>query len=250
MLNKTQLLDKSVTNLISYAIRARDPQMKWWGLGGYKENMKAAWTKYEELYNSILPNLPPSEKAVLRHFIDQIASFSPYLYYRIPDNMQETIDQFRSLLDTRPDEETLHKFLKAQPDLLFRVFNCCGPVVFLSKPHLGADYIPDFVIGYRATGGFHWQFIEIESPNFQLFTKKNVQSSKLSAALRQLLEWKGWLRENIAYAHQFFPDMIEPALKLVIGRRHDLTAKQASLLKVMNSEQHRLEIVTYDRLLS
>lgn len=70
----------------------------------------------------------------------------------------------------------------------------------LPKARLGNQYVTDFIIGDRDSGGRRWIAVELESPKRGMFTRAGDPSRPLSHAIRQILDWRDWLTENHAYA--------------------------------------------------
>lgn len=58
---------------------------------------------------------------------------------------------------------------------------------------------PDFMLCEMDSGGYHWILIELESPTHRSMTKAGEQSAKLTHALRQIRDWRIWLRKNIQW---------------------------------------------------
>jgi hypothetical protein len=112
----------------------------------------------------------------------------------------------------------------------------------IPQKRLGAEFIPDFVIGVRHSGGYRWMLVELESPAALMFRKDGDPSAALQHALRQLTDWRAWLMRNRDYAARSREDAglgltdvspNSPGLVLV-GRERDLD-------RANNPRRQRLE---------
>lgn len=78
--------------------------------------------------------------------------------------------------------------------------------VIISKLRLGANCIPDFVIGIDARSkGFRYCLIEIKTPHTPPYIKKGDPSADLTHAMQQIRDWKAWLEKNTQEAQRIFP---------------------------------------------
>ena len=73
----------------------------------------------------------------------------------------------------------------------------------LPKFKLAEKFVPDFlVVGIPPYSQSHTPtvtMVELEHPTMQLFTKAGDQTSQLSHAIRQVQDWRQWVRENHSY---------------------------------------------------
>jgi hypothetical protein len=93
--------------------------------------------------------------------------------------------------------------------------------------------------------------IELESPRHPALTAAGKMSTKMTEAVRQIGDWRSWLRENIAYAQRelcFEGINAEIPAIVVIGRRSALDARHAKRYRELSMAQ-ALSVMTYDRLL-
>jgi len=75
-------------------------------------------------------------------------------------------------------------------------------------------------------------------------------SGKITEAMRQIGDWRAWLRENIAYAQRqlgFEGINAEIPGVVIVGRRSELDAKHAARYRELSMTE-RLSVMTYDRL--
>src|SRR6185437_1062162 len=86
------------------------------------------------------------------------------------DDISETdVATYRKVLDGARDERPLQRHLASEPILLIQHLRGGHGRWVLSQKRLGSEYVPDFVIGERSSGGFEWQFAELQSPLARLF---------------------------------------------------------------------------------
>ncbi len=133
------------------------------------------------------------------------------------------------IIKTANDERPIQEFLKNNPYFLTRKTFAHHGQICIPKPKLGAEYEPDFLIAGVDSGGLWWYGVELESPKYSMFTKKGEITSHLNHALRQIDDWRGWTRENIAYAQKQYMHIDgDLACYVLIGRREneELTEKK------------------------
>lgn len=70
----------------------------------------------------------------------------------------------------------------------------------LPQKRLGAEHVPDFMIGEKDSLGYRWQAVELEHPKDRMFTKAGNPTAKLTHAIRQIQDWRTWLQQNQNYA--------------------------------------------------
>jgi len=99
----------------------------------------------------------------------------------------------------------------------------------IPKKKLGAEYETDFVIGEKSSAGYEWMAVELESPTAHVFTKSGDFTAEANHAIRQITDWRVWLRSNISYAEKPRSDNglgllnIDPELPglILMGRRNE-----------------------------
>lgn len=173
-------------------------------------------------------------------------------------------------------EESIHQFIGANQHVLD----------FLdwdrwrwSKFPLGTSFITDFVSVGRYPYSNRPQplitFVELERADVPLFTKAGDPAAFLTHALRQIHDWKGWVRENRAFLATEFhrridevaPSEADRELRrhlyniqgsfrygfvdryLIIAGRRPVAVSDRLRLSQMNDDLHAITIITYDALL-
>lgn len=172
-------------------------------------------------------------------------------------------EEFEALLDKAKDEETVHGFLEAHPQLLPDVgFFHNGPRgdLVVSKLPLGEDFICDFAFVTEDSQTLLFTCIEIESPAKRLFNKGAAFSRDYLDARQQIADWNGWAQQNMRQALRLFDRLgqwlsverysITLQCILVMGRRAEInTVKRRQRWAAENAlRQASMNIMTYDRL--
>jgi hypothetical protein len=127
----------------------------------------------------------------------------------------------------------------------------------IPKARLGADHVTDFLIADRHSFGFEWQAVELESPLRPMFTKSGDPSQYLNHAIRQITDWRSWLKANQPYAARSRDDGglgltdIDTNVKglILIDRRSNVRPETSARRRQMVQDLN-IEIHTYDYLLS
>jgi hypothetical protein len=159
------------------------------------------------------------------------------------------VEEFHRVLGDAADERPLQAYFAAQPTLLAPLVPLGSGYWCLDRPQLGAELVPDFLLASRSSAGFRWAMIELEGPNERALTKAGLPARKLAEALKQVRDWRAWLRSNIAYARDqlgFVEIDAECRAYIIIGRRAALDPKQAYIYRELSDST--TTIMSYDRL--
>lgn len=156
------------------------------------------------------------------------------------------------LSDKNNNEPIFLKFLHENAGMFFH--DSKRRLISISEFEFGADLRADFVICQdRSSYGFEYEFVEVESPNDSVYTKKGIPSSHLSEAINQIQQWRMWIDANRAEAKRILPSKSfivadEPAFKytIIIGRRD----QSEDYLHMRNNlgRQLGIEIRSFDHL--
>lgn len=148
------------------------------------------------------------------------------------------------------DERPLQTFLAAHPHLLTALLAPGQGAWCWDRPRFGGELIPDFLLCTRNSTGEQWVMVELESPTQPPLTRAGLPTAKLNEALGQVRDWRAWVRQNIAYAHQqlgFRGLTAESPAYVIIGRRSAINAKHTAKYRELSSE--KTTVMTYDRLI-
>ena len=153
-------------------------------------------------------------------------------------------------------EADLQRFLQENPSFLIQHLGGGHGRWVIPQQRLGCQFVTDFVVGERHSFGMEWHPVELESPTAKLFTKAGDLSATLNHAIRQILDWRRWLSDNLDYARkprdQNGLGLIDihsssPAL-ILIGRASSLNI-QLNRLRQDLIYQLGIQIRTYDFLI-
>lgn len=167
----------------------------------------------------------------------------------------DVITAFQECVNDAPDEKPIQAFLEAHPGLLVQLLHA-APRFVLPRRRLGAEFVPDFIIGEHSSDGYTWVVIELESPRLSLFTKAGDPRARLTHAIRQIQDWRAWLHRNQNYASRV---RTESGLGLtditanvrgtiLMGRRARLDPETNERRRQMASDLN-IGIHTYDHLI-
>lgn len=168
---------------------------------------------------------------------------------------EEQINQFRDCLSAAKDEKPLQALFELNPTLLVQHLRASGRFV-LPQKRLGAEFVPDFVVGEHHSFGYDWQLIELESPNIPLFTKAGDPRAELTHAIRQIQDWRAWLQRNQNYASRSraesglgLTDITANVSGLIIMGRRSLLDPETNDRRRQMVADLNIDIHTYDYLL-
>lgn len=161
-----------------------------------------------------------------------------------------------SLAQSSASERALQVLLEHRPLLLVQQLGGGHGRWVIPQQRLGVQYVTDFLVGEKHSGGYEWTAVELESPSAPIFTKRGDPSARLAHAVRQIQDWRAWLKRNQAYAANDRTQNglglrdIDPALPglVLIGRESTTDSRTNELRRQMASDL-RIQIHTYDWLL-
>lgn len=164
--------------------------------------------------------------------------------------------EFAALLEVEVKEEPYQQFLTRNPRLLILPMSGGHGRWVLPKQKFGDEFVSDFIIGEKHSGGYYWTLVELERPNMDAFTKAGQQTAELSHAINQIQSWRSFLTANQNYATRpisehglGLPDITNQVKGLIIlGRRHRLQEKDRALRRQIEHDL-RIEIHSFDWLL-
>ena len=132
------------------------------------------------------------------------------------------VEAFQALLDqsvcrtNRGDRETercicetkVHGFLEENPQFLIQLLGgghgrwqvTEHRDYFRSKPRLGSEYVPDFLIAESSSIGMEWRCVEIKAPCKKVQLQKGHEAQGVRDAIHQIRDWRKWLMENLRTA--------------------------------------------------
>ncbi len=186
---------------------------------------------------------------------------------RMKEEDLPTVSQFLDVLNGAQSEEEVQQFLTTNHVVVSGGWERC---TIIPKLRLGSDFVTDFVATAGASGTVYATLIELEPPNQPVFTKDRKPARRLADALRQVSEWRHWIRENERYFIECLKK--EAAGKglpgypggpseywesyhrrkysyvIIIGRRENMSERDLQSRAALLDQMSDVEIVSYDRL--
>ncbi|BDU68410.1 hypothetical protein GETHOR_05110 [Geothrix oryzae] len=172
------------------------------------------------------------------------------------DISQEDHEALQQALDEAKREEDIQQFLQSNPLHLIQHLGGGHGRWVIPKQKLGAEHVTDFVIGQCSSIGYEWQAVELESPIKPMFNKNGDPSQFLNHAIRQITDWRAWLKSNQAYASRPRTESglsltdIDSNIKglILIGRRSNIDPETNQRRRQL-AQNLNIEIHSYDFLL-
>ncbi len=167
--------------------------------------------------------------------------------------LDEDVGALHVTIENATCEEDIQQFLEEHPEILARHLGTGASRWCLPKKRLGSEYVPDFLLAEVSSIGLEWLGVELENPNAILFNRRGDPSAALTHAIRQITDWRAWLKDNIDYARRPRDKNglglvdIDANLRcyILIGRRKDLSDMTRARRRQMNQDL-RVNIHTYD----
>lgn len=169
---------------------------------------------------------------------------------------QLDVEEFRRLLETAADESAMQQYLQEHPLVLVQHLSGGHGRWAIPEVQLGSQLRVDFMIAEASSVGFEWTAVELESPRRKMFNKNGDMNQWLNHAIRQILDARTWLTQNLNYANNprdrdglglVDADGTVQGL-IIIGRRADVVPK-THLRRRQLMHEHNMKIHTYDWLL-
>lgn len=166
---------------------------------------------------------------------------------------REEVERFEEVLDNAKDERPMQAFFQVHRHLLAEHLHGGHARWVIPQKRLGAEHVPDFIIGEAHSFGHTWFGVELESPRKKPFNKNGDPSAILTHAIRQITDWREWLMHNLDYASREESKQglglfdIRPNLDsfIILGRRDDYP-KSAQGYRQQMKEKQGITIRSYD----
>jgi hypothetical protein len=118
------------------------------------------------------------------------------------EEIEQIEKKYWEALESATREEDMQQFLKENPYILIRWLSGGHGRWVLPKPKFGERYIPDFLVSDEDSIGYNWKLVELESPTAKMFTRTGDFTQVLNHAIRQVSDWREWIKQNISYAQK------------------------------------------------
>jgi len=154
------------------------------------------------------------------------------------------VRQLRATIESASAEKDIQQFLEEHPEILAHYLGTGHGRWCIPQKRLGAEHVPDFLVAELSSIGFAWFGVELKNPNAMLFNRKGDPSAALTHAIRQVADWRAWLKNNIDYAqrlrHKNGLGLIDIDANLpcyiLIGRREVLSDNTRARRRQMNED--------------
>lgn len=202
----------------------------------------------DEKLGDIRARIQPASKAAEAAIAEANKLVGPFFVWWNRITAQD-VKRLREAVDDAKSEHDIQSFLNDNPVLLIQHLGGGHGRWVIPKKRLGAEYETDFIIGEKSSLGYEWMAVELENPHASVFTKKGDFTAELNHAIRQITDWRVWLRDNVSYADKPRTDNglgllnVDPELPglILIGRRdehRDRPEKRRNLKSRMGIEIH------------
>ena len=114
-----------------------------------------------------------------------------------------------------------------------------------NRKRLGIELVTDFVVRRHDS---RYVVVEIEKPQDRLFTSSDDFAAPFTHASGQVLDFQGWIAENISYAQKHLPGIENPHGLLIMGRRTEMSTSQEAKLRRWLSNSKHIDVLTFDDL--
>ena len=169
------------------------------------------------------------------------------------DANETMLENFIECIDSAKYEKDIQKFIENNPIIISTILMGSHGRWVIPQKKLGSEFVTDFILGCKHSGGYEWFAVELENPKYNMFTKASNPSSYLNHAIRQIQDWRAWLQRNQNYASR---PIEENGLGLkdinsnipgyiFIGRRKNYDEKNNDLRRQMKIDSN-ISIHTYD----
>lgn len=228
------------------------------------EMLADSYKKYTEVSEGYTPGKQELGDMIKSHIEFAV---SRYHHVRAEEELKEylvlwdiitsiQVTAFYQALKDAKREEDIQKFLTQNKIFLVQHLGGGHGRYVIPKPELGSQLVPDFLVAEVSSIGIEWYGIELESPNALMFTRSGQASYRLTQSIQQIVEWREWLTENIAYARNQKPnglgligiDANLPAT-ILMGKRDKEIPANFNAYRKQTKRGLSIEIHSYDWLL-
>lgn len=180
------------------------------------------------------------------------------------------MDKFKILLEKECTERDILNFINKEKAYyviasIFDGYRFGHHQAFLFREfELPPNYIVDFVLIGKNSGGFEFIFVELENPNGQIVTKEGEFGVAIRKGIKQINDWDDWIEKNFYSLRLVFNKYMGQQEQLpkefyeleksrihyvvIAGRRSDYTNKTYQLRRKLLKSNNIL-LLHYDNLL-
>jgi len=194
----------------------------------------------------------------LRHvqLMHQMASALEEFDIKGREVTKQEVEQFRAVIEHARGKKDIQRFLWEHPHILAWRLDGENGRWCIPEKGVGSEYAPDFLLAELGQIGLEWRGLELQSPHAKLFRKDGNPSAALNDAVRRVVDWRTWLRNNIDYARRpsendglnLIDISVDIPYYIFIGRQRDLNDNNRNRRRQMSKEL-KVQIHTYDWLI-
>ena len=166
---------------------------------------------------------------------------------------EDDIAELEAVITEARDERPIQKFLEENAHVLTSLL-IGNERYCLPQKRLGAEYVPDFIIGDVDSLGIRWVLVELETPQSGIYLTKGLElDAKARKGINQIKLWRDWIASNVAYAHRrrsedglgLF-DIREQAEAIVLVGRRERMPKKKDAERRAYRQSDNIHIHIYD----
>jgi hypothetical protein len=189
----------------------------------------------------------------MRYSPENSANFRALEQYIVEDVVPtpEAIRALEELMESgERREERFQQVLTAHPALLASLVIGNWQTYVIPKVRLGSEFVPDYLVLGLNSLGPQWLTVEIEAPHHRIEIASGDLSQATRHAVRQVVDWRDWLTDEIAYAQRTLGlyGLTNRAPGLVIIGRSEPSMERASE-RSRSGEDSDIAIHSWDWLL-
>jgi hypothetical protein len=166
------------------------------------------------------------------------------------------VETLRRVINASVDERPIQDHLAANPRLFSPLLGGGHGRWVRPKVRLGDRFETDFMVADADSTGFHWLYVELESPKADIFLKSGELAEKARHGIHQIHEWRNYIEQNGSEARRLreegglgLPQIGRSDWGLVlIGRTETIGEDPAERRRQLESDE-RILVHTYDWLL-
>lgn len=166
-------------------------------------------------YHELLPTASYHYKSLFPN------NFIHFNYKMHNKDIVKLYEDFKNLIKTPlTNERHLLNFIKDTESyfilesLFFRYDFGHHDAYLFREFHLFPDYIVDFLLVGKSSGGYEFIFIEFESPNKEITLKDGSLGNGFRKGVKQIEDWDSWLDSNFSSLKNLFKRYQNPSKEL------------------------------------
>ena len=185
--------------------------------------------------------------------------------------LKEISNGFSQILEGQPTEQAILNYVSSNRyyPLVGTIlksqyyFGHHGAYLFKEFP-LPPNYVTDYLLVGKNSGGYEFVFVEFESPIGQIVNKDGTLGNVIRKGLKQIEDWDTWIDANFAHLKLLFQRYLGTSISLpdefisldktrihyalVAGRRCNFTDRTYRIRRKLKKERN-ITLLHYDNLL-